>query len=65
MPGTLQSSVLIAADLKAASVIRGHFTEFPSDEPTVLVQIPFEGNRVPVHRVLYEGPCRRGFGVDE
>ncbi|KAK4139791.1 uncharacterized protein C8A04DRAFT_15521 [Dichotomopilus funicola] len=57
MPGTMQSSVLIAADLKATSNIRGHFTEFPSGAPTVLMQIPFEGDRVPVHRVLYEGPC--------
>ncbi|KAH6626679.1 hypothetical protein B0J18DRAFT_425377 [Chaetomium sp. MPI-SDFR-AT-0129] len=57
MPGTIQSSVLIVADLEAVSNIRGHFTEFPSEEPTVLVQIPFEGDRVPVHRVLYESPC--------
>ncbi|KAK5657914.1 hypothetical protein OQA88_2463 [Cercophora sp. LCS_1] len=57
MPGTLKSSVLIAADIKAASTIAGHFTEFPSDEPTVLVQIPFEGNKAPEHTVLYEGAC--------
>lgn len=57
MPGTLKSSVLIAADIKAASTIVGHYTEFPSDEPTVLVQIPFEGNKAPEHTVLYEGAC--------
>ncbi|KAK0629361.1 hypothetical protein B0T17DRAFT_525310 [Bombardia bombarda] len=51
------SSVLIAADLKAVSTIQGHLTEFPSDEPTVLVQIPFEGDKIPEHVVLYDGPC--------
>ena len=55
MPGTTKSSVLIAADLKSVSTVAGHFTEFPSDEPTILVQIPFEGNKIPDHVVLYEG----------
>jgi hypothetical protein len=57
MPGTAQSSVLIAADLKSASTIAGHFTEFPSDDPTILVQVPFVDNKVPTHTVLYDGPC--------
>ncbi|KAK4135160.1 hypothetical protein BT67DRAFT_378915 [Trichocladium antarcticum] len=57
MPGTLRSSVLIAADLRAASTVAGHFTEFPSDEPTLLVQIPFVGEMVPAHTVLHDGPC--------
>ncbi len=57
MPGTLSSSVLIAADLKAASTIAGHFTEFPSDEATVLVQVPFVGDKAPEHVVLHEGGC--------
>ncbi|KAK3291093.1 uncharacterized protein B0H64DRAFT_446340 [Chaetomium fimeti] len=58
MPGTLQSSLLIAADLKSASTLAGHFTEFPSNEPTVLVQTPFEDNKVPEYTVLHSGPCR-------
>ncbi|KAK0710293.1 hypothetical protein B0T26DRAFT_679586 [Lasiosphaeria miniovina] len=57
MPGTLRSSVVIAADLKAASTLAGHFTEFPSDEPTVLVQIPFARDAAPEHTVLHDGPC--------
>jgi hypothetical protein len=57
LPGTAQSSVLIAADLKSASTIAGHFTEFPSDEPTILVQVPFVDNKIPIHTVLYDGPC--------
>ena len=57
MPGTTRSSVVIAADLRALSTAAGHFTEFPSDEPTVLVQVPFVDDRVPEHIVLYEGPC--------
>ncbi|KAK4038570.1 hypothetical protein C8A01DRAFT_17376 [Parachaetomium inaequale] len=58
MPGTLLSSVLIAADLKSASTIAGHFTEFPSDEPTILVQVPFVDDSAPEHTVLHSGPCR-------
>lgn len=57
MPGTVRSSVLIAADLKAVSTIAGHYTEFPSDEPTILVQIPFEDDKAPAHTVLHDGPC--------
>ncbi|KAK0670230.1 hypothetical protein QBC41DRAFT_318391 [Cercophora samala] len=57
VPGTLRSSVLIAADLKSMSTLAGHFTEFPSDEPTLLVQIPFEGDVVPEHTVLHDGGC--------
>ncbi|KAK4097734.1 hypothetical protein N658DRAFT_394332, partial [Parathielavia hyrcaniae] len=57
MPGTLGSSVLIAADLKSVSTLAGHFTEFPSDEPTILMQIPFENDKAPAHTVLHEGPC--------
>ncbi|KAK4150440.1 hypothetical protein C8A00DRAFT_18038 [Chaetomidium leptoderma] len=57
MPGTVQSSVLIAADLKSASTVAGHFTEFPSDEPTILVQVPFLDNKAPAHIVLHDGPC--------
>ncbi|EAQ85546.1 hypothetical protein CHGG_09560 [Chaetomium globosum CBS 148.51] len=57
-PGTLRSSLLIAADLKSASTIAGHFTEFPGNEPTVLIQIPFEGNEIPEHAILHSGPCR-------
>lgn len=57
LPGTLRSSMLIAADLKSISTLAGHYTEFPSDEPTLLVQIPFDGDVVPEHIVLYEGGC--------
>ncbi|KAH6640116.1 hypothetical protein F5144DRAFT_86173 [Chaetomium tenue] len=58
MPGTLRSSLLIAVDLKSASTIAGHFTEFLGNEPTVLIQIPFAGNEIPDHTVLHSGPCR-------
>lgn len=58
MPGTLRSSLLIAADLKSASTIAGHFTEFPGDEPTILIQVPFEGNEIPDHTILHNGSCR-------
>ncbi|KAK9772421.1 hypothetical protein SCAR479_10959 [Seiridium cardinale] len=56
-PGTLSSSVLIAADLKNNSYVAGHWTEFPGNEPTVLVQTPFVDNKAPDHTVLHDGPC--------
>ncbi|RDW85297.1 hypothetical protein BP6252_02887 [Coleophoma cylindrospora] len=56
-PGTLKSSLLIAADTKAVSTLRGHFTEFPSGDETILVQIPFSGNIAPAHTVLGLGDC--------
>ncbi|WQF86492.1 hypothetical protein CDEST_11506 [Colletotrichum destructivum] len=59
-PGTLSSSVVIAADPRNVSVHAGHFTEFPGDEPTVLVQVPFAGNAAPEHTVVGDGPCDRG-----
>lgn len=57
MPGTTSSSVIIAADLNETSDVAGHFTEFPSYEETVLVQLPFLNDEVPEHTVLYDGPC--------
>lgn len=57
MPGTMSSSFLIAADLPSISTVAGHYTEFPSDEPTVLVQVPFLNNEFPAHSVLHDGAC--------
>lgn len=57
MPGTLSSSMLIAADLNQTSNVAGHYTEFPSGEETMLVQLPFADNQIPEHIVLYDGPC--------
>ncbi|KAB5522041.1 hypothetical protein GE09DRAFT_1195193, partial [Coniochaeta sp. 2T2.1] len=45
------------SNVRASSYIRGHYTEFPSDEPAVLVQVPFVGNRVPGHVILHDGAC--------
>lgn len=47
------NGLMIAAD----TVGVGHVTEYPSDKPTVALQIPFEDGRVPEHRVLYRGVC--------
>ncbi|KAL0933902.1 uncharacterized protein CTRU02_210701 [Colletotrichum truncatum] len=59
-PGTVSSSLVIAADLKNTSIHAGHFTEFPGDEPTVLLQVPWAGNIAPKYRVLGDGPCEKG-----
>ncbi|KAK9414469.1 hypothetical protein SUNI508_11179 [Seiridium unicorne] len=56
-PGTLSSSILIATDLKNVSYVAGHWTEFPGNKPTVLVQTPFFDNKALDHTVLHDGPC--------
>lgn len=56
-PGSISSSFLIAADLPSMSTVAGHYTEFPSNDPTVLVQVPFLNNEFPAHSVLYDGAC--------
>lgn len=35
----------------------GHFTGYPADEETVLLQIPFAEGVVPEHKILHQGPC--------
>lgn len=57
IPGTMTSSVLIAADTNKTSYKAGHYTEFPSDSGTVLAQLPFANDEVPEHTVLHDGPC--------
>jgi len=48
--------LLLAADTAEFSA-HGHYAEFPGDSPTVLLQSPFAGNKIPEHDVLYERPC--------
>ena len=47
---------LIAADTVDVAV-KGHVTEFPSDESTVIAQLPVKDNKVPKHKLLHDGPC--------
>ena len=47
---------ILAVDTADASKY-GHITTYPSDADTVTLQIPFAGVEVPMHEVLYEGPC--------
>ena len=46
--------LMIAADVKGD----GHLTGYPSDKPTVALQIPFAAGSMPAHRTLHEGTCR-------
>ncbi|KAJ4346096.1 hypothetical protein N0V95_005712 [Ascochyta clinopodiicola] len=48
--------MLIAADLKEVAA-KGHITEFPSQDRTIIAQFPVVGNKAPKHRVLHVGPC--------
>lgn len=57
MPGTMASSIILVTDLRSQSTISGHGAEFPSNEPTVLVQIPFENDEIPAHTVVGTGSC--------
>ncbi len=49
--------LIIAADTDTRSP--GHLTFYPSDTETVAMQVPFKQGKVPGHKVLYGGPCRR------
>lgn len=48
--------MLIAADLKEIAA-KGHVTEFPSQERTLIAQFPVAGNKAPAHKILHVGPC--------
>lgn len=63
MPGTMTSSIILVTDLRIQSTILGHGAEFPSNEPTVLVQIPFENDEIPAHTVVGTGSCSNYRGV--
>ena len=46
--------MVVALDLEGP----GHFTTYPSDQPSVAIQIPFESvDDIPAHRVVAPGPC--------
>jgi len=51
-----RNGLIFAADTSSRSR-HGHFAEFPSDAPTVLVQIPMANGVIPDHDVLHVGPC--------
>lgn len=48
--------LIFAADTKDKSTY-GHITKYPSQDVTVLFQIPAANNQVPEHVVLHDGPC--------
>ena len=62
------NGMMIAADVEGP----GHFTKYPSDKPTVALQIPFKDGEMMEHQVLYNGVCTGfasskgayGYGVD-
>lgn len=47
------NGLIVAADVKGD----GHYTDYPSDKPSVALQIPFDGGEVPKHRVVGPGVC--------
>lgn len=51
-----RNGLIIAADTPSQSQ-HGHFTVFPGDAATVLVQIPMANGVIPDHDILHAGPC--------
>lgn len=49
--------LIFAADTADVSE-DGHRTQYPGTTETVAIQVPTEGNVVPPHVVLYDGPCK-------
>lgn len=47
------NQLVIAVDTEGV----GHLTYYPSDKPTVALQIPFKDGRLPDYKVLHEGAC--------
>ena len=47
------NSLIVANDVRG----EGHYTDYPSDKPSIALQIPFKDGKMPEHRVLKEGVC--------
>ncbi|MCJ1358079.1 MAG: hypothetical protein MMC33_008077 [Icmadophila ericetorum] len=52
-----KKGLILAVDTPDVSQY-GHYSDYPSGEQTVAMQIPTAGGVVPEHRVLYEGGCK-------
>ncbi|KAH8691746.1 hypothetical protein GQ44DRAFT_780233 [Phaeosphaeriaceae sp. PMI808] len=53
-----KNGLIIAADTADVSDV-GHVSQYPSDKTTTAIQIPFKDGKVPEHKVLYRGPCKK------
>lgn len=47
------NNLMVANDVRS----EGHFTDYPSDKPSVALQIPFRDGQLPKHSVMHEGVC--------
>jgi hypothetical protein len=47
------NGLMVAADVYG----KGHWTDYPSDKPTVALQIPFQDGDLPDHEVIGKGVC--------
>jgi hypothetical protein len=50
------NGLIVAADTRG----EGHFTDYPSDKPSIALQIPFKDGELPEHRVMRKGVCAPG-----
>ncbi|MCJ1440172.1 MAG: hypothetical protein MMC23_000655 [Stictis urceolatum] len=53
-----KNGLIIAADTADLST-QGHGTNYPGKVETVALQIPFKDGKIPAHKVLYSGPCKK------
>ncbi|KAL6712881.1 hypothetical protein ACLMJK_009593 [Lecanora helva] len=51
-----RNGLILAIDIKNVSTL-GHITVYPSNQTTVVLQIPTANNTIPAHSVLHNGPC--------
>ncbi|KAF2140457.1 uncharacterized protein K452DRAFT_273009 [Aplosporella prunicola CBS 121167] len=43
----------------------GHKEQYPSDEPTISLQLPFLNDIAPNHNVLHSGPCNKTYNQSQ
>jgi hypothetical protein len=51
-----KNGVIIAVDTMGT----GHITRYTGNKETIILQLPFEGGKVPEHVVVHGGACRHG-----
>lgn len=47
------NGLIVANDVRG----EGHFTDYPSDKPSVALQLPFKDGKLPKYRVVHGGVC--------
>ena len=59
--GGTEGGLIVANDVEGI----GHFTEYPGEEESVALQLPFRDDIVPDHEVVGRGACLKNIHGDE